>query len=150
MTLGRVNVALFVRSFFDRTLQWRSPSDLKCTEQNLLKAIVIWIWLSEKSISSKLFFGGETFWVFYDFPKSWSLRTELFSCNLCQVWYVVSRMFQDHCKFCVCGVLGQCTKENYNLQYGDMNSKEIAQSAVKWNAIFIVAPGSDLIETVEG
>ena len=31
-----------------------------------------------------------------------------------------------------------------------MHSKKIAQSTVKRNAIYIVAVGSDLIETIEG
>ena len=44
----------------------------------------------------------------------------------------------------------KCTKEKCSLQKEEMHSKEIAQSMIKRNAIFRVAVGSYLTETVEG
>ena len=63
---------------------------------------------------------------------------------------MVSKMFKNHWKFCVCGFFGIMHQEELQSIVRRMHSKEIVLSEVKRNAISIVTAGSNLIGTVEG
>ena len=49
----------------------------------------------------------------FDFILAFAIafRTEFFNCDLCIVWYAVSRILKDQRKFCVCVFLGYYQQE---------------------------------------